>query len=106
MAAAIAWPATAAVPCPITWTVPIDPERRRLAISSEMVSSPRRTVSVTSDEASSASTSRPRSVLRNDVGDSEISFSRKWGESPRSMSRVVTDGFFHSSAAIGSSEPS
>ena len=40
-------------------------------------------------EQAVGSTSLPRSVLRNDAGASVISFRRKCGKSPRSMSRVV-----------------
>ena len=54
----------------------------------------------------SRSTTLPRSVLRNDAGASEISFSRKCGKSPRSMSRVVISACWSSSACTGSGVPS
>ncbi len=98
-AVATAWPATAAVPWPITSM------RRKLGIRARRagvsVSAGRRTW-----RRPPSSTSRPRSVLRNEAGASEISFNRKWGASPRSMSRVVTAGTFHSSAPTGSGVPS
>ena len=69
--AASAWPATAAVPWPITRTRSMAPERRPARTSSGSVSGPRLTSS-----APSRSTSLPRSVLRKLAGDSVISFSR------------------------------
>ena len=52
------------------------------------------------------STILPRSVLRNDAGASEISFRRKCGKSPRSMSRVVISACWSSSLVSGSGVPS
>ena len=99
MAAATAWPATAAVPWPITSTRRTEPIRPRS--SGGRVSAGRFTPRVPP-----SSTRRPRSVLRNDWGASLISLSRKWGASPRSMSRVVTDGVFHSTSSMGRGVPS
>ncbi len=69
--AASAWPATAAVPWPITSTRSMAPERRSARTSSGRVSGPRLTA-----RRPSRSTSLPRSVLRKLAGDSVISFSR------------------------------
>ena len=54
----------------------------------------------------SCSTMWPRSVLAKLSGASLISFSRKWGASPRSMSRVVTSACTTSSGRTGSGVPS
>ena len=79
------WAATAAVPWPITVTRRMVPSRRGgRRTSAGSASGPRRT-----SGPSGPSTSLPRSVLRNDAGASPISLRRKWGCSPRSMSRVV-----------------
>ena len=83
-AAARLWPATAAVPWPMTRTRRHVPSRRRARTCRGSVSGPRRR---RGDRR--ARTILPRRVLRNDAGASEISFSRKCGKSPRSMSRVV-----------------
>ncbi len=82
--AARLWAATAAVPWPMTMTRRSRPAARSARRSLGNVSSGSTTCS-----APSRSTSLPRKVLRNDAGASVISFSRKCGESPRSMSRVV-----------------
>ncbi len=55
---------------------------------------------------SGPSTSLPRSVLRKDAGASPISFSRKCGCSPRSMSRVVICARASSDSVTGSGVPS
>ena len=65
------WPAIAAVPCPITSTRLIAPERRASSTEAGSVSDGRRTSS-----RPSRSMILPRSVLRNDAGASEISFRR------------------------------
>ena len=82
--AARLWPATAAVPWPVTRTRWMLPSRSRARSSSGSVSGPSSTAA-----RPSRSVSRPRRVLRNEAGASVISFSRKCGKSPRSMSRVV-----------------
>ena len=99
--AASAWPATAAVPWPITSTRSMAPERRPARTSSGSVSGPRPTAS-----PPSRSTSLPRSVLRKLAGDSVISLSRKCGNSPRSMSRVVIWAPAMSPSVTGSGVPS
>ena len=99
--AAKLWPATAAVPWPITTTRRIDPSRNRSATAAGMVRSPSSAWS-----RPSRSRMRPRSVLRKLAGASVISFSRKCGAVPRSMSRVVISATFTSASVRSSSVPS
>ncbi len=100
-AAARLLPAIAAVPCPITVTRRIAPDRNRSRIPGGSVSGGSSTSS-----RPSTSTILPRSVLRNDDGASRISLRRKCGESPRSMSRVVICAWWSSAASTGSGVPS
>ena len=99
--AARIWPATAAVPWPITSTRRKAPVPRPLRTEPGSVSSPRLTV-----RRPSASTTLPRNVLRNDSGASDTSFSRKWGKPARSTSRVVISATVISPSATGSAVPS
>ena len=101
-------PATAAVPWPMTRTRRIVPSASPARTSTPNASSPRRTCQSV-DPASSAGpvgTNRPRRVARTESGDSPISFSRKWGWSPRSMSRVVISARTTSSPVTGNRRPS
>ena len=95
------WPATAAVPCPITSTRVTSPaaSRRRTSAGSESSGS-------STSNRPSDSMSLPRNVLRNEPGASVISLSRKCGKVPRSMSRVVIWAWVRSAAVTGSSVPS
>ena len=83
--AAVLWPATDAVPWPITRMRVIVPSARRSRITAGSARSP-----TTARSASLSPVILPRSVLAKLLGDSVISLSRKWGASPRSMSREVT----------------
>ena len=78
-------PATAAVPWPMTRTLVMLPSASRARMSGGSARAP-----TEARRRPSTSTILPRSVLRKLSGASLISFSRKCGESPRSMSRVVT----------------
>ncbi|CAB5057991.1 unannotated protein [freshwater metagenome] len=94
-------PAIAAVPWPITRIRRIDPLARRALIVSGNVNESR------SGTSKPLTTSvRPRMVLRKLRGASVISFSRKCGASPRSMSRVVTSATATSLSVTGISTPS
>ena len=95
-------PATAAVPCPITSTRRMAPAASSARRSSHSTSDPRRTLRVPSPSA----TRRPRRVERTESGDSLISLIRKWGWSPRSMSRVVTSARDRSADVTGKFRPS
>ena len=96
------WPATAAVPWPMTRTLVIVPAASRAATSGGSARSP----TAARSSPSSPSWSLPRTVLAKLSGDSVISLSRKCGASPRSMSRVVTSATTTSSAVTGWAEPS
>ena len=100
IAVAIAVPATAAVPWPITMMRRIVPAARRSCRSEGIVSGPSRTTS-----RPSTLPIRPRSVLRSVLGDSEISLSRKCWWRPRWMSRVVISVLSSSAGSTGSKSP-
>jgi hypothetical protein len=92
IAAATAWPATAAVPWPITST-----RRTRFSCRACTVTAGSEAGGKTTCRRLPWRTMRPRSVFCSEFGASPISFSRKWRNVPRSMSRVVTaarDRFF------------
>ena len=91
--AAVLWPATAAVPWPITRIRVIVPSARRSAMSAAERTSPTSALSTPS-----RSTILPRRVLAKLSGASVISLSRKCGASPRLMSRVVTSAVTTSSS--------
>ena len=94
-------PAIAAVPWPMTRIRRIDPLARRSLIVSGNVNESR---SGTSEPLTSRV--RPRIVLRKLRGASVISFSKKCGASPRSISRVVTSATATSLSVTGISTPS
>ena len=94
-------PATAAVPWPMTRIRRIDPLAKRSLIVFGIVNESRSGTSLPF-----TSSVRPRIVLRKLRGASVISFSRKCGASPRSISRVVTSATATSLAVTGISIPS
>ena len=99
--AAALWPATAAVPWPMTRMRLIEPSASRAATAGGRARSP---TSARSTPAVSAIL--PRRVFWKERGASLISFSRKCGASPRSMSRVVTVAVTISLVSTGLSDPS
>ena len=98
-------PATAAVPWPMTRIRRIEPSASPARTSAPSASSPRRTRQP-EPSPSPTGTSRPRRVARTESGDSPISLSRKWGWSPRSMSRVVISARATSASVTGNDRPS
>ncbi len=93
--------ATAAVPWPMAMMRRMAPDVSRSATDAGRACAPSST-----PHRPLRSTTRPRNVLRNDCGASVISFSRKWANPPRSMSRVVIVAWTSSPSATGSGVPS
>ena len=86
---AMAWPATAAVPWPMTKTRRIFFALRLFTKVSGRMSRPRLKRTFFVPSFFSSMRYLPRRVLRTDWADSVISLRKKWGKAPRSMSRVV-----------------
>ncbi len=98
----MAWPATAAVPWPMTRIRAMAPSASRSVMAGGRAAPTR----ADNRPVWASVKILPRRVLRNDWGASEISFRRKWGKPARSMSRVVISAMRISPGATARGEPS